>query len=95
MLDTSTTKETARKEDVFLHLCWTLLQINSQVKILRITRTILHEDLRFILDLIDGIRNAKYLLKTPGNTISETLNFKMTLDATALKNLCLWCSKAA
>ena len=22
---------------------------------------------------------------------SETLNFKMTLDAAALKNLCLWC----
>ena len=33
----------------------------------------------------------KYLLKTPGNGISETLNFKMSLDASALKNLCLWC----
>ena len=49
----------------------------------------------FILDLIDGLLNAKYLLKTPGNTISETLNFKMTLDAAALKNLCLWCDPKA
>ena len=34
-----------------------------------------------------GIRSGKYLLKT----ISETLNFKMSLDGSALKNLCLWC----
>ena len=33
----------------------------------------------------------KYLLKTPGNGISETLNSKMSLIALALKNLCLWC----
>ena len=26
-----------------------------------------------------------------GNAISETLNFKISLDASALKNLCLWC----
>ena len=58
---------------------------------MHITRTILHEDLQFILDLIDGIRDGKYLLKTPGNTISETLNFKTTLDAAAFKNLHLWC----
>ena len=25
------------------------------------------------------------------NTISKTINFKMSLDAFALKNLCLWC----
>ena len=38
-----------------------------------------------------SIRCGKYLLKTPGNAISETLNFKMSLDALAVKNLCLWC----
>ena len=37
-----------------------------------------------------GICGAKYLLKTPGNVISETLNFKMSLDSLALRNLCLW-----
>ena len=36
-------------------------------------------------------RGGKFLLKSPGNAISETLNFKMSLDASALKNLCLWC----
>ena len=30
-----------------------------------------------------GVHGGKYLLKTPGNTISETLNFKMALDASA------------
>ena len=34
---------------------------------------------------------GKYLLKTPGNAISETLKFKISLDASVLKNLCLWC----
>ena len=38
-----------------------------------------------------GVRSGKYLLKTPGNAISKTLNFKMSLDASALKNLCLLC----
>ena len=33
----------------------------------------------------------KYHLKTPGNGISQTLNSRMSLDASALKNLCLWC----
>ena len=43
-----------------------------------------------------GIRGAgEYLLKTPENAISETLNFKMSLDATALKNLCLGASSEA
>ena len=37
-----------------------------------------------------GLGGGKYLLKTPGNTISETLNFKMSLDVPALKNLGLW-----
>ena len=37
------------------------------------------------------VRGGKYLLKTPGKTISETLNLKMSLDAVALKNLCLCC----
>ena len=37
-----------------------------------------------------SIRSWKYLLKTPGNAISETLNFKMSLDALALKKLCFW-----
>ena len=38
-----------------------------------------------------GIRGGKYFLKTPGNVIPKTLNFKMFLDASAFKNLCLWC----
>ena len=38
-----------------------------------------------------GVRGGKYSLKTPGNSISETLNFTMSLAALALKNLCLWC----
>ena len=38
-----------------------------------------------------GVRGGKFLLKTPGNAISETLNFKMSLDASVLKNLYLWC----
>ncbi|CAH3141018.1 unnamed protein product [Porites lobata] len=43
-----------------------------------------------ILTKQHGIRGGgEYLLKTPENAISETLNFKMSLDATALKNLCL------
>ena len=33
----------------------------------------------------------KISLGNPGNSISETLNFKMSLDASALKNVCLWC----
>ena len=36
------------------------------------------------------VHGGKYFLKTPGNAISKTLNFKMSLDASALKNLCLW-----
>ena len=37
------------------------------------------------------VHGGKYLLKTPGNAISETLILKLFLDASALKNLCLWC----
>ena len=44
-----------------------------------------------ILTKQNGVRGGKFLLKTPGNAISETLNFKMSLDTSALKNLCLWC----
>ena len=44
-----------------------------------------------ILTKQHGVRSEKYLLKTPGNTISETLNFKISLDTSALKNVCLWC----
>ena len=44
-----------------------------------------------ILTKQHGIRGGELLLKTPGNAISVTLNFKMSLDASALKNLCLWC----
>ena len=33
----------------------------------------------------------KILLENPGNAISETLYFKMSLDALAFKNLCLRC----
>ena len=36
------------------------------------------------------VHGGKYFLKTPGNAISKTVNFKMSLDASALKNLCLW-----
>ena len=38
-----------------------------------------------------GFCSGKYLLKTRGNSISETLSVKMSLDAFALKNLYLWC----
>ena len=34
-----------------------------------------------------GVRNGKYLLEIPGNTISKPLIFKMSLDASALKKL--------
>ena len=44
-----------------------------------------------ILTKQHGVRGGKFLLKTPGNGISETLNLKMSLDASALKDLCLWC----
>ena len=44
-----------------------------------------------ILTKQHGVCSGKYLLKTPGKTISETLNFKLSLDASALKNLCLSC----
>ena len=36
-----------------------------------------------ILTKQHGVRGGKYLLKTPGNTISETLNFKISLDASS------------
>ena len=41
----------------------------------------------------EGIGNSwgKYLLKTPGNAISETLIFTISLVSLALKNSCLWC----
>ena len=38
-----------------------------------------------------GVRGGKNFSKTPGNAISETLYFKMSRDALAIKNLCLWC----
>ena len=44
-----------------------------------------------ILTKQHSICGGKYPLKTPGNAISETINFKMSLDALALKNMCLWC----
>ena len=34
-------------------------------------------------------------LEHPENAIAETLNFKMSLEATALKNLCLGASSKA
>ena len=43
-----------------------------------------------------GIRGGgEYLLKTPENAIAETLTFKMSLEATALKNLYLGASSKA
>ena len=47
--------------------------------------------LAIILTKQHSIRSGKYLLKTPGNAISDTLNIKLSLDASAFKNLCLWC----
>ena len=44
-----------------------------------------------ILTKQHGLCCGKYLLKTPVNSISETLSVKMSLDASALKNLYLWC----
>ena len=44
-----------------------------------------------ILKKQPDVRGGKFLLETPGNAISKTLNFKMSLDASALKNLFLWC----
>ena len=38
-----------------------------------------------------GVRGGKYPLNTPGDAISEILNFTMSLDASALKNVRLWC----
>ena len=38
-----------------------------------------------------GVRGGKYLLNTPGDAISEILNFTMSLDASTLKNVRLWC----
>ena len=40
-----------------------------------------------ILTKQQGVHGGKYVLKISGNAISETLNFKMSLDASALKNL--------
>ena len=50
-----------------------------------------------ILTKQHGIRGAagEYLLNTPENAIAETLNFKVSLEATALKNLCLGASSKA
>ena len=52
--------------------------------------------LALILTKQHGIRGGgDYLLKIPENAISETLNFTMSLDARALKNLCLCASSKA
>ena len=48
-------------------------------------------NLACILTKQHGVCSGKHLLKTPGDDIFETLNFRMSLDASALKNLCLWC----
>ena len=42
-----------------------------------------------------SICGGKYLLKTPGNAISETLNFKTSPDASALKNFTFGASSKA
>ena len=44
-----------------------------------------------ILTKQHGICSGKYHFKTPGNAIFKTLNCKISQDASALKNLCLWC----
>ena len=42
-----------------------------------------------ILTKQHGVHAGKYLLKTPGN--ARDSNFKISLEASALKDLCLWC----
>ena len=42
-----------------------------------------------ILTKHNGVCSGKHLLKSLGNAISESLIIKMSLDASALKNLCL------
>ena len=37
------------------------------------------------------VQNTVYLLKTSGKANSKTLNFKLFLGTSVLKNLCLWC----
>ena len=44
-----------------------------------------------VLHVFSWCPRWKYLLKTPGNGISKTLSLKMSLDASALRSLCLWC----
>ena len=51
----------------------------------------LSKRLNQVMSWNDGVCDGKSLLKTSGNAISETLNFKMSLGASSLKNLCLWC----
>ena len=46
-------------------------------------------------NMASAVLESTYLLKTPENAISETLNFKMSLNATTLKNLCLGASSLA
>ena len=45
----------------------------------------------YILTKQHGVCGGKHYLKTPFNAIFETLNFEMSLDALALKNLFLSC----
>ena len=45
----------------------------------------------YILTKQHGVCNGKHLLKTTFNAIFETLNYEMSLDALALKNLFLSC----
>ena len=45
----------------------------------------------YILTKQRGVCGGKHCLKTPFNAIFETLNFEMSLDALALKNLFLSC----
>ena len=47
--------------------------------------------LAYILTKQHGICGGEICLQTTGNGISKTLNSKMSIDALALKNLCLWC----
>ena len=48
-----------------------------------------------ILTKQHDVRGGKYLLKTPAIAISETLHFKMSLDASALKNCAFGASSKA
>ena len=71
-----------------LHTCETFEPCDVVVRLGHFEGIVL--SLACILTKQHDVRGEKYLLKTPANAISETLNLKLSLDVSALKNLCLW-----